>query len=160
MSVTRIVNLDPLIHALLASVGANNHRQFVVFVITLVLGIGLFDYLSYACTFLPLTILRASSDTICHRLLSGHGLIEPGGHIPFVHVPFLPVLHHLLRHLPVRCRPLGHAPALVDDNLARVATLAGLSTNDHSRSLQSWPIRCHGRAGSLDEHPDGCRTAG
>lgn len=29
-------------------VGVNNHRQFVVFVITLVLGIGLFDYLSYA----------------------------------------------------------------------------------------------------------------
>ncbi|KAJ7844139.1 DHHC palmitoyltransferase-domain-containing protein [Mycena olivaceomarginata] len=29
-------------------VGANNHRQFVIFVSTLVLGVGLFDYLTYA----------------------------------------------------------------------------------------------------------------
>ncbi|KAF8196193.1 DHHC palmitoyltransferase-domain-containing protein [Mycena galopus ATCC 62051] len=29
-------------------VGANNHRQFVIFVLTLVIGVGLFDYLTYA----------------------------------------------------------------------------------------------------------------
>ncbi|KAF7369783.1 Palmitoyltransferase [Mycena venus] len=29
-------------------VGANNHRQFVIFVSTLVMGVGLFDYLTYA----------------------------------------------------------------------------------------------------------------
>ena len=46
------------IHVLLVLVGVNNHRQFVTFVTTLVVGIGLFDYLSYACTFLPPTILR------------------------------------------------------------------------------------------------------
>ncbi|KAF9480640.1 ankyrin [Pholiota conissans] len=31
-------------------VGSNNHRQFLLFVSTLVIGIGLFDYLTYACT--------------------------------------------------------------------------------------------------------------
>lgn len=31
-------------------VGVNNHRQFVMFVTMLVLGIVLFDYLSFACT--------------------------------------------------------------------------------------------------------------
>ena len=30
-------------------VGANNHRQFLLFVTTLVIGIILFDYLSYEC---------------------------------------------------------------------------------------------------------------
>ena len=37
-------------------VGSGNHRQFLLFVTTLVIGIGLFDYLAYACTYL-LTIL-------------------------------------------------------------------------------------------------------
>ena len=124
-------NLGSLIHMLLTLVGVNNHRQFVVFVTTLVLGIGLFDYLSYACVSSPPTTLLTSSHTRCHRLLSGNGLIEPGRHIPFMHIPFSDVLHHLLRHLPIRRCPLVHAPALMDDNLARFATLAGLSTNDH-----------------------------
>lgn len=31
------------------TVGANNHRQFLLFVTTLVIGIALFDYLSYEC---------------------------------------------------------------------------------------------------------------
>ena len=30
-------------------VGANNHRQFILFITTLVIGIILFDYLTYAC---------------------------------------------------------------------------------------------------------------
>lgn len=30
-------------------VGMNNHRQFILFVTTLVIGIILFDYLTYAC---------------------------------------------------------------------------------------------------------------
>jgi hypothetical protein len=30
-------------------VGSNNHRQFVLFITTLVIGIVLFDYLTYAC---------------------------------------------------------------------------------------------------------------
>lgn len=34
------------------AVGMNNHRQFVLFVTTLVIGIILFDYLTYACEFL------------------------------------------------------------------------------------------------------------
>jgi len=51
---------DPgfLTHALMVLVGVNNHRQFVIFVTTLVLGIGLFDYLSYACT----SLLRPLSE--------------------------------------------------------------------------------------------------
>lgn len=32
-------------------VGVNNHRQFLLFVLTLVIGIVLFDYLTYACKF-------------------------------------------------------------------------------------------------------------
>lgn len=31
------------------AVGANNHRQFILFITTLVIGIILFDYLAYAC---------------------------------------------------------------------------------------------------------------
>ena len=32
------------------AVGVNNHRQFLLFVMTLVLGIILFDYLPFECT--------------------------------------------------------------------------------------------------------------
>ena len=32
-------------------VGLNNHRQFLIFVITLVVGVCLFDYLTYECTY-------------------------------------------------------------------------------------------------------------
>jgi len=32
-------------------VGLNNHRQFLIFVVTLVVGVCLFDYLTYECTF-------------------------------------------------------------------------------------------------------------
>lgn len=39
-------------------VGANNHRQFLLFVTTLVIGIVLFDYLSYECE--PRTPLAVS----------------------------------------------------------------------------------------------------
>ena len=31
------------------AVGVNNHRQFLLFVITLVIGIITFDYLAFAC---------------------------------------------------------------------------------------------------------------
>lgn len=60
VSVVEIHNLSFLTHPSLILVGVNNHRQFVIFVTTLVLGIALFDYLSYACTFLFPTALRAS----------------------------------------------------------------------------------------------------
>jgi hypothetical protein len=34
------------------AVGVNNHRQFILFVATLVIGIILFDYLTWACKYL------------------------------------------------------------------------------------------------------------
>lgn len=37
-------------------VGANNHRQFVLFVLTLVFGIVIFDYLTYKCTSASLSL--------------------------------------------------------------------------------------------------------
>lgn len=38
-------------------VGANNHRQFLLFVTTLVIGITLFDYLSYECESTQVTLV-------------------------------------------------------------------------------------------------------
>ncbi len=40
-------------------VGVNNHRQFIVFVTALVIGIVMFDYLTLACKYLLLTIRNA-----------------------------------------------------------------------------------------------------
>ena len=41
--------MQPFIHEFV--VGVHNHRQFILFVTTLVLGIILFDYLTFACTY-------------------------------------------------------------------------------------------------------------
>lgn len=75
VSVSGSHSLSFLIRTHFVLVGVNNHRQFVIFVTTLVLGICLFDYLSYACGSSPPAILRASSHITCHRLLSGLGII-------------------------------------------------------------------------------------
>lgn len=45
-------------------VGVNNHRQFMLFVLTLVAGIILFGYLVYSCDYLPNLILKMALNGI------------------------------------------------------------------------------------------------
>lgn len=130
------------------SVGSNNHRHFVIFVSTLVIGIILFDYLTYACTSFPSSLPPRKSNPISPtRLLYPHPPFPcPLFHKPILHSPHSPLPPRSVRPLPHLRRPLVYPPTLLDPGPPRHPTLANSSSDDHSRGLQPRAVRIYGRA--------------
>ncbi|KAF8265390.1 DHHC palmitoyltransferase-domain-containing protein [Lactarius quietus] len=105
-------------------VGVNNHRQFITFVTTLVIGIVLFDSLTWAyfsSIESPLTPAPA-----CLRM-------QP----------------YCDRHVPIlRCR-LVNPPTHLDGRSHRLAVSPDRAADDHARGFKPWPIRLHGQSRRL-----------
>jgi hypothetical protein len=123
-------------------VGLNNHRQFIIFVTALVIGICLFDYLTWACKYYlfhpPTSVHRFStrflidrrhSRTVTH-LLPPRFRVQSYGH----------------RHVPFFCCRLGDSPARLDRCATFLTVFPNRTTNDNARSVQSRPIRLYGWA--------------
>lgn len=124
-------------------VGANNHRQFLIFVFTLVIGILLFDYLTFACMFSRLLNPNLSLDCLLlPRLFRCSNIAR--SRFSVLHPHRIIVLYYGLRYFPCLRRILVHGPTLMDYCASRNSILASRASNDHPRSEQPWQVRLHG----------------
>jgi hypothetical protein len=133
-------------------VGSGNHRQFVMFITTLVFGILLFDYLSFNC--MSHSTYLASQHSYSSSLLIIAG-VGPKPTFTLVHIPSGTLRCYGSRHLPLRRHRLGHTTIELDATPRGCPTLADRAPDDHARSLESRTVRLHGWAWSIHVRPDG-----
>ncbi|KAJ6465853.1 DHHC palmitoyltransferase-domain-containing protein [Mycena sanguinolenta] len=117
-------------------VGANNHRQFVIFVTTLVFGVGLFDYLTYAYfSNIPIPV----------------PVPEPGSTSPPFHLILLvPADGLALRRDGTRPVPrercgVGDVAAVVDVRAACESAVADCAADDDAGGVEFGAVWVYGR---------------
>lgn len=115
----------------LSAVGANNHRQFVLFLLNLVIGIITFIYLTYQCKYLFNLGARFTLN------LFPRFFHHPGAS-GFAHLSsprsYVSCSRYKIQHFPCHYNFVGCHSAYLDDHSSWCAILAGVSPNDISRS--------------------------
>jgi hypothetical protein len=123
-------------------VGLNNHRQFIIFVTALVVGIILFDYLNWACE----CLLSIFPHLFTNILLPDFSSLEDS---PTTSPTcFLPASVCRLTAIDMFlcCCRLVNPPAHLDPGATRFAVPPNRTSNDNVRGVQPRPIRLYGWA--------------
>lgn len=115
-------------------VGFRNHHHFLIFILALISGIALFDYLSVAC--------ESSTDFADFRHL---GKLRNARTRTAVQYLRDNLSSRSFRPILARCCLLGHSPTHMDIPSSGQPLVANLSTDDHIRNLESGAIWIHGR---------------
>lgn len=136
--------------------GSNNHRQFVLFVSTLVVGIVLFDYLTYACVSSPSPPFLHTILTIDPSLLEYNSIYQPIGYLTILPSPREPLRTYSIRFIPGGSCCMGDPSIIMDRCPSGFSALANSATDDHSGSFEPWKVRVHGGSGRCkSQQPNG-----